>query len=87
MTNSQEWVYHDRGGTEPELVRKFQKEAWDMLFKNKDTLHIVHDLNHKFLPCNIKMIVFNINDPIESYRLLKELFQETKFDIHLTAKP
>lgn len=87
MTNSQEWVYHDRGGKEPELVRKFQKECWDKLFKNKKTDVVVHDLNNKFLPCNIKMIVFNMNDPIESYRQLKELFDQTKFDIHITAKP
>lgn len=87
MTKSQEWVYHDRGGKEPGLVRKFQKEAWDMLFKQKNEKDIIHDLNHKFLPCNIRIIVFDINDPIESYNQLKELFQKTKFDIHLTSKP
>lgn len=87
ITESQEWVHHDRGGTDPALVRKYQKVAWDLLFKDKKNFDILHDLNNKFLPVNIKIVEFDLNQPEGCYSLLKELFALTDYDIYLTVKP
>jgi len=86
ISHAQNWVHHDRGGKEPTLIRKFQKSAWDILFPKKSTKDILHDLNHKYLPCNIKLIQFDINDPIEAYNQLKELFKSTDYGIEIFAK-
>lgn len=86
ITQSQEWVHHERGG-EPALVRKYQKVAWDLLFKNRKDKDIVHDLNNKFLPSHIKLVVFDLNEPESAFAQLKELMSYTSYDIHLTIKP
>lgn len=86
-TTAQNWVHHDRGGKEPTLIRKFQKLCWDALFPKKDKKVIVHDLNNKYLPCDTKLIVFDMTDPIEAYNQLKELFQVTEYDIDIFVKP
>lgn len=83
---SNEWVYHFRGGKEPELIRRWQKSCWDMLFKKRDNKALIHELNNKFMPSNIKLVVFDLNDPIEAYNQLKELMAYTEFDIQLLSK-
>lgn len=87
ITESQEWVHHERGGSEPSLIRKFQKVAWDLLFKGKEKKALIHDLNHKYLPSNLKIVIFDLESPEECFSTMKELFSHTDYDIHLTLKP
>lgn len=87
ITNSQEWVYHDRGGKEPTLIRKFQKACWEVLFPKKSKKDIVHDLNNKYLPCDLKLVVFDLNEPEKAFDQLKELMAHTEYDIELFIKP
>lgn len=87
ITHAQNWVHHDRGGKEPTLIRKFQKQCWDILFPKRDKKAIIHDLNNKYLPCDTKLIVFDMEDPIEAFNQLKELFKYTEFDVEIFSKP
>lgn len=86
ITNSQEWVYHDRGGKEPGLIRKFQKVAWDLLFSKKKDKDIIHDLNNKYLPTNLKLFVYDANNPEESLHILKEMLFSTDYRIEISVK-
>jgi len=87
IPHSQEWVYHERGGKEPTLIRKFQKVCWELLFPKKPNKDIIHDLNNKYLPCSIKLVVFDMADPVEAYVQLKELLTNTEYDIDIFIKP
>lgn len=86
ISNSQEWVHHDRGGKEPALIRKFQKVAWDILFKSKKDKDIIHDLNNKYLPSNLKLLIYDASNPEESLLLIQELLSNTEYRIDILLK-
>lgn len=87
ISQSQEWVLHERSSEKAVAVRKFQKVAWDLLFKNKKDKDILFELNNTFLPSHITLIVFDIQNPENAFAQLKELMSHTDYDIHLTIKP
>lgn len=87
ITQSQEWVSHDRGNGKTILLRKWQKECWKMLFGHFETKSISHELNTKYLPEGTELVAFEKDKPEEFLYRAKNLLEDTEYDITITIKP
>ena len=87
ITDSQQFVTHDRGNGNESKVRKYEKVCWDMIFSGKDGFKIIEDLNSRFLPHQLSAIFFNTKEPQESLEALKSFLNSVGYDIHVTRIP
>ncbi len=87
ITQSQEWVKHERGNGKSVLVRKWQKECWKHLFGHFTPISITHELNNKYLPEGTELVAFEKSKPEEFLHRAKQLLEETEYDIHIMIKP
>lgn len=95
MTNSMEWVTHNRGHS-VQLVRKREKERWEWLFKGKRIGFIIRKLS-KLLPLDRKAVltptgaetlIVDPYDPIAMASAIREALQRlgSTYDIVLTRE-
>ena len=87
ITQSQEFVVHDRGNGHESKVRKYEKVCWDMIFSGKDGFKIIEDLNTRFLPHQLSAIFFNTENVEESFDAIKTFLNNVGYDIHVTRIP
>ncbi len=90
ITNSMEWVYHDRGRTEASLVRKYQEVCWSLLWRQLRPEHklesIIYELNTTWLPDGKQIILVTPKDPVAMVSAMKDLLVRTNYDVTLTIK-
>lgn len=87
ITNSQEWVYHDRIKGDPSLVRLKDKVAWDALFKHVSLLGISYELNNKWLPFGTEMVAFDAANPKDFIFRANQLLNEIGYSLEVTKLP
>lgn len=88
IKNSMEWVYQERGPkTESAIVRKYQKDCWDLLFPNMKPDKIIYELNTRWLPGNCHIILLETNTIEEVFRIMRDRMVNTDYDLKLIIKP
>lgn len=94
LTDSMEWVAHERGHS-TELVRKREKEGWDYLFDGAPPQYIVDKFNdilplsHKavIVPARSIVLVLNPYDPEELRNTLQSALSQVSasYDVALAV--
>lgn len=87
VTNSQEWVYHERGSGDPSLVRLKDKAAWDSLFKHISLLGLTYELNNKWLAHGTELVAFDASNPKDFIFRAQQLLNEIGYSIDVTKAP
>lgn len=86
IPESMEWVYQDRGGVEPSIVRKFEQVCFKLLLGKRTLEAWLYELNTRWLPDRKQFILVDPNDPVDAFAQLKEFFAASEYDIILTVK-
>lgn len=86
ITDSMEWVYHDRGKIESSLVRKYEEECYKLLVDKRSLDGFIYELNTRWFPDGKQIVLFNPNDPIQMFRQIRQIYRNTNFDIELKIK-